>query len=135
MIETVMLSFLLMAVRPAKLDFQFSPFSALMRDGFERVHELIGSEEFTFVVNGESFVVRLSDAIVLSSEVFQSLESDAGFRLFGVTTTEATAADFGRFLTFSRSPLISNLPLESGLPFCRFAACSGMMRCRLFCLR
>lgn len=78
---------------PAKLAvqfrFQFSPLSALMLDGFERVQELIGSEEFTFVVNGESFAVRLSDAIVLSSEVYKSLESDADCRLFGVTTAEA----------------------------------------------
>jgi hypothetical protein len=86
------------------------------------VQEVIDSGDFTIVVNGEPFEVGLAKALFLSSEVHQSIQCDASRGSFEMNTTEATAADFDRFLTFVGESSISSLDLESGLPllsFCR----------------
>jgi hypothetical protein len=107
----------------SKCRFQFSPFSALLRDGFDRMQEFIDTDRFTFVVNGQSFVVPLTDALLLSSRVCESLRNDCSCRSFRIETNEASSADFEGFLTFSRSGRCGTLELQSGLAFlsfCRF---------------
>jgi hypothetical protein len=51
----------------------FSPPSALLLGGFGRMKECFESEGMTFVVNGEAFVVPLTEALVLSSKVCESV--------------------------------------------------------------
>jgi hypothetical protein len=111
-----------MTCLPLPLPLKISPFAALIRDGFGRVQEVIDRGDFIIVVNGEHFEVGLAKALFLSSEVHQSIQCDASRGSFEMNTTEATAADFVRFLTFAGESSISSLDLDSGLPllsFCR----------------
>jgi hypothetical protein len=117
-----------------QLAFEFSPFSATLRDGFDRVQALLDCDEFTFIVNGDRFTVPLTDALLLSSRVYKSLQSDAAARSWTVTTTEATAADFARFLNFSLSKTVAALPLDAGLPFLSFCRLLGNDRLALVVL-
>jgi hypothetical protein len=83
------------------------------------------SDDFTFVVNGDPIVRPLTEAIMLSSIVYDLIQSDRSCRSFSVNTTEATSADFARFLEFIRSPSIGALPRESALPFLSFCRLLG----------
>jgi hypothetical protein len=75
----------------------FSPFSALLRDGFDRMQEFVESEEFTFVVNGENFSVPLTEALLLSSKVCEIIRNEASCRSFRIDTGDVRSGEFGNF--------------------------------------
>jgi hypothetical protein len=85
-----------------QLHLQFSPFAARIRDEFDRMQAFIGSDEFTFVVNGKGFVIRLTDALLLSSNVCEWMRNDVNCRSFEIETRDAQSEDFGTFLSFVR---------------------------------
>jgi hypothetical protein len=100
----------------------FSPFSALLRDGFDRMQEFVESEEFTFVVNGENFSMPLTEALLLSFTVCEIVRNDASCRSFRIDTGDMRSGEFGEFLSFIRRSRVANIGIESGqtfLSFCR----------------
>jgi hypothetical protein len=103
----------------------FSPFSALLRGGFGRLQEFIESEQMTFVVNGESFVVPLPDALLLSSKVSESVRNDLNSRSFEIWTDCAKASDFGDFLSFVHLSSVETLDPTRGLSFLLFCNLVG----------
>jgi hypothetical protein len=105
--------------------FTFSPFTALLRSGFGRLQELIESEEMTFVVNGENFVVPLADALLLSSKVSENVRNDLNSRSFVICTDCATSTDFGEFLSFVHCSSVDSLDSSRGLSFLLFCNLLG----------
>jgi hypothetical protein len=111
-----------MSENSSKLTFKFSPFEALLRGGFNQMQEFFEGEEFTFFVNGESFVVSLMEALLLSSKVCDSLRCDVHIRSFEIDSCDATFGDFREFVNFIHCSSVENINLELGhkfLLFCR----------------
>jgi hypothetical protein len=109
----------------SKLTVQFSPLTALLRGGFDRIEEFIDREEFTFVVNSKSFVVPMTEAILISSKVYDSVRCDASVRSFRIESSDATSDDFSQFLDFVRDSSLESVDLETGLKFLSFCRLLG----------
>jgi hypothetical protein len=104
----------------------FSPLSAFLRNGFNRMQEFFENEEMTFVVNGmKAFVVPLTEVLVLSSKICEMVRNDASCRSFCIDTGEATSVNFDEFLTFIHLSPAINLEPARGLTFLLFCQLLG----------
>jgi hypothetical protein len=72
------------------------------------------SERVTLIMNGYDFVVPLTEALLLSSKVCESVRCDVSNRSVKIETTEATSSDFREFLTFIRCSRLKMLEIEQG---------------------
>jgi hypothetical protein len=79
---------------------KFSPFHAILKDGIDRLPELIPFEEFTFVVKGECFKTTLSEAVLLSPLISERLKTDPMNREFKFENDELEMKQFCDFLQF-----------------------------------
>jgi hypothetical protein len=54
----------------------FSPFHAVLNDGFDRMIEFVPSTPFTFTSHDDDFGTTLSEAILVSPKVSESVQSN-----------------------------------------------------------
>jgi hypothetical protein len=86
-----------------------------IQDGIKRVQSVIGSDEFTFHVNGSRFGSTVIEAVFISPAVEQLLTSDFGTREFVITDEDIVSTDFSVLFGFFRSACGSSSCSDSTL--------------------
>jgi hypothetical protein len=79
------------------------PFFAVVQDGLTRLFEFIGSERFTFLVNGEKYDSTVAEAILVSPSVSEALKQDSTIRTFIISGSDILSSDFNTILEIVRS--------------------------------
>jgi hypothetical protein len=89
----------------SKLISVHSPFFVTLKDGIDRLFEVLQDEEFIFVVKGEELKLTIAESVLISSKVQENLRSAPEHHRFEVETDEEkiTKKDFIRFIDFVHS--------------------------------
>jgi hypothetical protein len=95
----------------------FSPSTAIIRDGIDRIMDLIPQVSFTFVVNGDPFEATLAEAVSLSPTLHESIQSNPLQISFEFSTDSFSSTDFRHFLTFARSRESLTIPHDELVSF------------------
>jgi hypothetical protein len=77
--------------------FKATPFCVILEDGLERLFYFLKGDVFTFVVNGESLESTVAEAVLLSPNVYESLQSDPNIRTFVVSGDTLNVHSFRHF--------------------------------------
>jgi hypothetical protein len=106
---------------------QLQCLSSFFQNGLNRVRMVIGSEAFSFVVNGHRFESTISESIFLSPAVEELFLNDFGAREFAISNSSVDSNDLPILLNFiylsiSISAPSSNtlLSQKSLLTICRY---------------
>jgi hypothetical protein len=75
----------------------------VIRDGIDRLMDLIKHESFTFVVNGEKFESTIAEAITLSPAIHESMKPNPLQAMFEFPRDSVKSSDFVHLLEFARS--------------------------------
>jgi hypothetical protein len=94
------------------------------QDGFERLLKGIESEEFVFIVNGESLKSTVFEAIFISPKIDENIRNCPGFNTFCIDDKSITIKDLSRFIDFVHSRVFQNFSREEQFSFVSI--------CRLF---
>jgi hypothetical protein len=81
---------------------KFSSFHAILQDGFDRLLELIPSDEFTFIVKGEELKITLFEAVLISPIISERLKTDPTNHVFHIESDEIEMKQFSAFVNFIR---------------------------------
>jgi hypothetical protein len=79
----------------------FAPY-AFLQDGIKRIEQMVGSDEFTFIVNGSCFSSTIFESVFLSPAVHDLLSHDFGTRSFSIADDHIDSNDFSIILDFIR---------------------------------
>jgi hypothetical protein len=91
-----------MSVHGADKSLKFLPFYAILQDGLTRLFEVVKSDEFRFIVNGDSFESSVAEAVLISPTIHEVLQNDQSRRTFVISGDKIGSNDFGIFLEFVR---------------------------------
>jgi hypothetical protein len=97
-----------------------SPVLVVLQYGLERLFEAVQSEEFYFIVNDEELKSTLAEAVLISPTIHEELRSSPDFRTFRINDTKFTSNDFGRFLTFVHSQVMTDFSKSEQTSFLLF---------------
>jgi hypothetical protein len=78
--------------------FKFMPFYTIVNNGLKRMLDFIKSNKFTFTVNGFHFESTITEAIVISPFVYESLLQDPSVSTFCISSSEIDSNDFVEFV-------------------------------------
>jgi hypothetical protein len=107
-----------MAVLHSETPFRFSPLHAILQDGLDRMLDIVKTDDFTFIVNGESFKSTIAEAILISPKVHEMLRFDLSVRSLTISGDDhINATSFGHFLKFVLSRECPPVPQDQQLPF------------------
>jgi hypothetical protein len=99
-----------------------SPLFVTLKDGINRLFEVLQSDEFVFVVKDEEVKITVSEAVLISSKVHDNLRSAPDNHRFEISGENITKQDFIRFLDFVHSAVCdeySEPELISFLSICK----------------
>jgi hypothetical protein len=89
-----------------------SPLFLTLQNGFERLLEVIQSDEFVFIINGESQKSTVLEAVLISPRIHENLPYSPGFCTFYINDENITTKDFNRFLEFVHSRVLKSFSRE-----------------------
>jgi hypothetical protein len=81
----------------------FQPFHAIIENGLQRMLEIVKSDSFTFVVNGDQIQSTVVEAALLFPAVCGLLQHDARTLSFVISSSDIESNDFVSILGFVRS--------------------------------
>jgi hypothetical protein len=79
---------------------KFMPFSAMLRDGLDRMFDIVKSEKFHSFVNGECYESTFTEAVLISPRVQDILRNDRNCRVFVISDEDINSQYFGDFFEF-----------------------------------
>jgi hypothetical protein len=100
-----------------KMQFAQSPLFITLQNGLERLLEVLQTDEFMFIVNGESQKSTVLEAVLISPKIHENLRSSPGSCTFCINDENITAKDFSRFLDFIHSRVFKGFSREEQLSF------------------
>jgi hypothetical protein len=106
------------------LQFKFTPFYAIVSDGFDRMLDVVETEEFTFSVNGSSVKSNVAEAVLISPKIHDLILNDRSIRSFVICDEKIKVEQIEKFLSFVR--------FRNCQSFLRDDAHSFLSLCRLF---
>jgi hypothetical protein len=99
------------------MQFHQSPLFVALQNGFERLLEVIKSDEFVFIINGESHKSTVLEVILISPNIHENLRSSPGSFTFCINDENITTKDFNRFLDFVHSRFLKGFSEDEQLSF------------------
>jgi hypothetical protein len=87
----------------SKLISVYSPFFVTLKDGIDRLFEVLQNEEFIFVVKGEELKLTIAESVLISSKVHKALEFSPEHHQFELEEENITMNDFVHFIDFVHS--------------------------------
>jgi hypothetical protein len=112
----------------AKLKLNSSPMLVTLQDGLERLFEVVQSDNFYFVVNGEQLKSTIVETALISPKLHQQLRFSPEIHTFRIDSDNFTSKDFSRFLEFVHSPTITGFSKEEQTSFLSICGLLGNIR-------
>jgi hypothetical protein len=112
----------------AKPKLTASPMLVTLQDGLERLFEVVQSDDFYFLVNGEQLKSTIVETTLISSKIHKQLRSYPEIRTFRIDSDNLTAKDFLRFLEFIHSEVITGFSKEEQTSFLSICGLLGNTR-------
>jgi hypothetical protein len=106
-----------MSTPPEKPKFNVSPVFAVLHDGLERLFEVVESEDFYFLVNGEELKSTIAGPALISPKIHQQMRFSPEIRTFRIDDDSFTSKDFRRFIDFVRSLVMTGFSKEEQTSF------------------
>jgi hypothetical protein len=105
-----------------------SPLFLTLQDGLERLFEVIQSEQFEFIVNGEELKITIAEAVLISPTIHQRLQFCPEIRTFRIDDDKLTLKYFSRFLDFVHSRIVGDFSREEQISFLSICGLLGNIR-------
>jgi hypothetical protein len=105
-----------------------SPVLVTLQDGLERLFEVVQSDNFYFIVNGEEFKSTIAETALISPTIHQQLRFCPEVHTFRIDSDSFTVKDFHRFIEFVHSSFITDFSKEEQTSFLSICGLLGNIR-------